>query len=302
MTLDTLLTNITPHHPYIIIILSVLRAARHLPPILFLWVIIPGCPIVISKSKIHPPRPTFVIVYTGSPSVQESTSSWVFSFTSVSMASLLHTSQRWLYWNQLFRPSPVFARRREVIFLCREQKQKRLGHEASPLLGPPSGTICLTIWRTLPRVLPVIKQRLKSYLFKQCWCVIQPKLTFAATFQLMHLHSSVRSMASKEVTFTLHYITCPHSSCSSSTIAIQVICNPLSGLHHNSPSRILSIQMPKLPKLDITFPIHANLHIKHKASYCIKTRTLVVDCLIFSFYPPCSIIIALHAIRPVITN
>ena len=33
-----------------------------------------------------------------------------------------------------------------------------------------------------------------------------PKLTFAATFQLMHLHSSVRSFASKEVTFTLHYM------------------------------------------------------------------------------------------------
>ena len=99
-------------------------------------------------------RQTFVIVYTGSPSVQESTSSWVFLFTSVSMVSLLHTSWRCLYWNQLFRPSLVFARRRQVISLCRcrEQKQKRLGHEASPLLGPPSGTVCLTIWGTLPWV------------------------------------------------------------------------------------------------------------------------------------------------------
>ena len=42
------------------------------------------------------------------------------------------------------RPSPAFARRREAIFLCREQKQKRLGHDASPLLGPHSGTNCLT--------------------------------------------------------------------------------------------------------------------------------------------------------------
>ena len=97
-------------------------------------------------------RQTFVIVYTGSPSVQESTSSWVFSFTSVSMVSLIHTSRRCLYRNQLFRPSPVFARRREVISLCREQKPKRLGHEALPLLGLPSGTICLTIWGTLPWV------------------------------------------------------------------------------------------------------------------------------------------------------
>ena len=53
-------------------------------------------------------RPTFVIVYTGSPSVQESTSSWVFSFTSASMISFLHISRRCLYLNQLFRPSPVF--------------------------------------------------------------------------------------------------------------------------------------------------------------------------------------------------
>ena len=47
------------------------------------------------------------------------------------------------------------------------------------------------------------------HLLSPCgWCVIQPKLTFAATFQLMHLHSSVRSFASKDVTFTLHYIPC----------------------------------------------------------------------------------------------
>ena len=95
-------------------------------------------------------RLTFVTVSIGFPSVQESTSSWVFSFTSVSMASLLHTSRRCLYRNQLFQPSPVFARRREVIFLCREQKRKQLGLEASPLLGPPSGTIYLAIWGTLP--------------------------------------------------------------------------------------------------------------------------------------------------------
>ena len=70
------------------------------------------------------------------------------------------------------------------------------------------------LWNNLPDdlrdpslSLTVFKQRLKSYLFKQWWCAIQPKLTFAATYQLMHLHSSVRSFASKEVTFTLHYIT-----------------------------------------------------------------------------------------------
>ena len=94
-------------------------------------------------------RLTFVTVSIGFSSVQESTSSWVSSFTSVSMAPLLHTSRRCLCRNQLFQASPVFARWREVT-LCREQKQKQLGHEASPLLGPPSGTIYLTIWGTLP--------------------------------------------------------------------------------------------------------------------------------------------------------
>ena len=63
----------------------------------------------------------------------------------VHRAPLLDTSRRCLCRNQLFQPFLVFARRREVTFLCREQKQKRLGHEASPLLGPPSGTIYLTI-------------------------------------------------------------------------------------------------------------------------------------------------------------
>ena len=151
-------------------------------------------------------------VSTGFRSVQESISSWVSSFTSVSRAPLLDTSRRCLCRNQLFQPFLVFARRREVTFLCREQKRKQLGREASPLLGPP-------LWNNLPDdlrdpslSLTVFKQRLKSYLFKQCWCTIQPKLTFAATFQLMHLHSSVRSFASKEVTFTLHYITSRHHS------------------------------------------------------------------------------------------
>ena len=63
--------------------------------------------------------------------------------------------------------------------MCREQKQKRLSHEASPLLGPPSETNCLTTWGTL----------LWVYLFSNkdwnricwCWCTIQPKLTLAAT-------------------------------------------------------------------------------------------------------------------------
>ena len=77
-----------------------------------------------------------------------------------------HTSRRCLYWNQLFRPSPAFARWREAIFVCREQKQERLGHEASPLLGP-------ALWNKLPDdlrdtslSLPVFNQRLQSYLFK----------------------------------------------------------------------------------------------------------------------------------------
>ena len=45
-----------------------------------------------------------------------------------------------------------------------------------------------TLWNKLPDDLRdpslsllIFKQRLKSYLFKQCWCTIQPKLTIAAT-------------------------------------------------------------------------------------------------------------------------
>ena len=124
----------------------------------------------------------------------------LLKFTRVSTVSLLHTSRRCLYWNQLFRPSPAFDWRREEIFLCREQK--RLGHEASPLLGPPSGTNCLTIWRTLPWV----------YLFSNNdWnsiCLNNVDLWYSLNWhvcQLMHLHSSVRSIASKKVTFILHY-------------------------------------------------------------------------------------------------
>ena len=85
-------------------------------------------------------------------------------------------------------------------------KTKTIGPRSFATSGP-------ALWNNLPDdlrdpslSLTVFKQRFKSYLFKQCWCVIQPKVTFAATFQLMHLHSSVRSIASKEVTFTLHYI------------------------------------------------------------------------------------------------
>ena len=44
------------------------------------------------------------------------------------------------------------------------------------------------LWNKLPDdlrdpslSLPVFKQRLKSYLFKQCWCALQPELTIAAT-------------------------------------------------------------------------------------------------------------------------
>ena len=126
------------------------------------------------------------------------------------MASLQYYTSRRCFKNsrnQLFQPSPFYARRLEVIFLCREQKRKQMGLEASPLTGP---ALCNNLnlpddLRDPPLRLTVFKQRLKSYLFKQCWCVIQPKLTFAATFQLMHLHSSVRSIDSKKkVTFTLH--------------------------------------------------------------------------------------------------
>ena len=149
-----------------------------------------------------------MIACTGSPSVQESTSSWVFSSTSVSMVSLLHTSRRCLFWNQLFRPSPAFARRREAIFLCREQKQKRLGHDASPLLGSHSGTNCLTTWGTLPWV----------YLFSnKNWnriCLNNVDVRYSLNWQNSpKICVSVNAFAffcevtSKEVTFTLHYFT-----------------------------------------------------------------------------------------------
>ena len=76
--------------------------------------------------------------------------SWVdMNYISPDVPIYLHTSRKCLYWNQLFWPSPAFTRRQEAIFLCWEQKQKQLGHEASPLLGPPSGTNCLMIWGTL---------------------------------------------------------------------------------------------------------------------------------------------------------
>ena len=41
-----------------------------------------------------------------------------------------------VYRNQLFQPSPVFPRRCEMIFLCREQKLKQSGGEVSPTSGP----------------------------------------------------------------------------------------------------------------------------------------------------------------------
>ena len=202
----------------------------------------------------------------GFPSVQESTSSWVSSFTSVSMAPLLHTSRRCLCRNQLFQPSPVFApvfhpdglggggifppknfkfpqnsADNNVVFRCKwrsappkfEIPPKSRGLDETLLRSTARGDLLVprtktktigprnihhfwarpleqSTWRFEdPSIsLTVFKQRLKSYLFKQCWCAIQPKLTFAATFQLMHLYSSVRSYASKEV--TLHYITSHH--------------------------------------------------------------------------------------------
>ena len=150
----------------------------------------------------------------------------------------MHTSRRCLCRNQLFQPSPVFARRREVTFLCRgdllvpRTKTKTIGPRSFATSGP-------ALWNNLPDdlrapslSLTVFKQRLESYLFKQCWSVIQPELTFAATFQLMHLHSSVRSFASKEVTFTLHYITMGHP------------CPDIFDLHHASvsPLNVLFLQ------------------------------------------------------------
>ena len=105
---------------------------------------------------------------------------------------------------------PALSRLRSTArgdLLVPRTKTKTIGPRSFATSGP-------ALWNNLPDdlrdpslSLTVFKQRLKSYLFKQCWCTIQPKLTFAATFQLLHLHSSVRSFASEEVTFTLHYIT-----------------------------------------------------------------------------------------------
>ena len=148
-------------------------------------------------------RPSFVIVYTGSPYVEETTSSWIFSFTSISMVSLLKTSWRCLYWNQLFRPSPVFARRHKVIVWCREQKKNDWATKLRHFWARPLEQFS---WRFEAPCPASTCQRLKSYLFKQCWCVIQPKRTFASTFRLMHLHSSVRSIFSMDVTFLFIYL------------------------------------------------------------------------------------------------
>ena len=147
----------------------------------------------------------FVTVSIGSRSVQESTSSWVSSFTNVSMALLLDTSRRCL----IVQKSTVPALSR----LCSTARGDLLvPRTKTKPVGPRSfATSGSALWNNLPDdlrdpslSLTVFKHRLKSYLFKQCWCAIQPKLTFAATLQLMHLHSSMRSFASKEVTFTLH--------------------------------------------------------------------------------------------------
>ena len=104
---------------------------------------------------------------------------------------------------------PALSRLRSTArgdLLVPRTKTKTIGPRSFATSGP-------ALWNNLPDdlrdpslSLTVFKQRLKSYLFKQCWCTIQPKLTFAATFQLMHWHSSVRSFASKEVTFTLHFV------------------------------------------------------------------------------------------------
>ena len=84
---------------------------------------------------------------------------------------------------------PALSRLRSTArgdLLVPRTKTKTIGPRSFATSGP-------AIWNSLPDdlrdpslSLAVFKQRLKSYLFKQCWCVIQPKLTFAATFQLMH--------------------------------------------------------------------------------------------------------------------
>ena len=51
--------------------------------------------------------------------------------------------------------------------------------------------------------LTVFKQSLKAYLFKQCWCAIQPKLKFAATFLLWEASLLMKY----NLYITLHYIT-----------------------------------------------------------------------------------------------
>ena len=107
-----------------------------------------------------------------------------------------------LYLTEMLVPKstvPALSRLRSTVrgdLLVPRTKTKTIGPRSFATSGP-------AIWNNLPDdlrdpslSLPVFKQRLKSYLFKQCWCVVQPKLTFAATFQLMHLHSSVRSLAS----------------------------------------------------------------------------------------------------------
>ena len=117
----------------------------------------------VNESSIQS-RLTFVTVSTGFQSVQESISSWVSSFTSVSRAPLLDTSWRCLCRNQLFQPFLAFARWRKVTFLCQEQKQKTIGPRSFATSGP-------ALWNNLPDdlrdpslSLTVFKQRL----FKQC--------------------------------------------------------------------------------------------------------------------------------------
>ena len=101
-------------------------------------------------------------------------------------------------------PSPLNAQ--GDLFVPRT-KTKMTGPRSFATSGPPSGTNCLTIWGTLPWV----------YLFSnKDWnriCLNNVDVRYSLNWllpphvsQLMHLHSSVRSITSKEVAFTLYYL------------------------------------------------------------------------------------------------
>ena len=79
---------------------------------------------------------------------------------------------------------PALSRLRSTArgdLLVPRTKTKTIGPRSFATSGP-------ALWNKLPddlrdpsQRLLVFKQRLKSYLFKQCWCALQPELTIAAT-------------------------------------------------------------------------------------------------------------------------